>query len=51
MSDPAESPVMHARVPDGQGGVCGPRLPRLHTTVQLTPLTYNVRPVIVSPSK
>lgn len=37
MSDPAELIVLHARVPDSEGSLGGPRLPRVYTAVQLAP--------------
>lgn len=37
MPDPAEPPVLHARLPHGQGGLGGPSLPGLHPAVQLDP--------------
>lgn len=37
MPDTPEPAVLHARLPDGQGGFRGPRIPRLHPAGQLRP--------------
>lgn len=47
MPDTPKSVVLHARVPDSEGGFSRPRLPRVDPAVQLDPNTVTIRSILL----